>query len=258
MCTIIPLSLFADQDAFIYMNEEAVSKHDFQWGKQVGEEIFIPSGAAPLPEKQIFLGFLDGTLYSSSLSRIDYDSRIAVLKKGPPVGNSKLQSQHQSFALRLAEAYFQPSVSAPIAGQIDTNYSSPVVPQQIESSSYVLKINGQNLDGQVKLKNVFRKSKFELEVVHNSSAPIWNIFMEISAAPKLSFWKPGRHTSLNEVPRPIYRQDHQFMFKSFQKGQSYKFSLEAHFIAEKEYVFHIKIGSNKDVLIERDVQVEFE
>jgi hypothetical protein len=122
----------------------------------------------------------------------------------------------------------------------------------------VLKINGQNLDGQVKLKNVFRKSKFELEVVHNSSAPIWNIFMEISAAPKLSFWKPGRHTSLNEVPRPIYRQDHQFMFKSFQKGQSYKFSLEAHFIAEKEYVFHIKIGSNKDVLIERDVQVEFE
>src|SRR4051812_35228021 len=86
-------SAMAADIALIYENEGAVAAGKFTQANLVPEGAVVPAGLAM--KGNVLVGKLGGSLYKSSLIRLDTDLDLALLRLTQPVSDQALQAAHQ-------------------------------------------------------------------------------------------------------------------------------------------------------------------
>ncbi|MCG3206191.1 MAG: hypothetical protein KCHDKBKB_02922 [Elusimicrobia bacterium] len=240
--------------ALVYENEGAVTQGKFFVSSLVPEGVLVSAQWALKAGGTILAGPVNGPLSHASLVRLDNDLDLAVLRLGEVVQNSQTQGWHKIKSKSIVD--FLPNIS---------DMSSVSIPSPSSNNSFpegplALKINGTMVGAApILLKpNSLKKCKFKLEVVILSTTPVWGFSVELKSDPKLSFWKPGRTTTLNEVPRPVFTHDHQALFVPLKEGKSISIPVEAHFIdKEKIYTWTLSVKSKQGNLVQ-DVKIKFQ
>jgi hypothetical protein len=104
-------------------------------------------------------------------------------------------------------------------------------------------INGIGTDSTVVLKSRFNKAQFTLRVVNTSTAPVWNMSVQMTSNPKLSFWKEGHRSGLNDVPQPELTIEQQALFHPIPPGGSVSVTATAYYMKGKDYTWTVKTKS---------------
>lgn len=90
-----------------------------------------------------------------------------------------------------------------------------------------------------------------------STVTVWFVEVEVTADPKLSFWKKNKERkNLNDIPHAKFNYSYQGMFAPLTQGKSFKIPVEVHFIKEESYTLNIKVSS-KSGSIEKIVPIHF-
>ncbi len=231
----------AAQVALVYENEAAVKAGKFTIASVVTEGVLVPASLAMKSGGNLYIGPVGNSVYKASLVRLDNDLDLAVMKLTEPLTSNDLQNTHKIKS--QAVLAFLPQAAVPVEAVSVSSVSSPGM-----EGMFAFKIDGSPVEsGVIALKsNSLRKSKFNLELVINSTSSVWNISVEVKSDPKLGFWKQGRHTGLNDVPRYTFTYDHQSLFVPLKGGKSIVIPVEAHYIdKDKTYVWTISVKTKQ-------------
>lgn len=238
--------------ALVYENDAAVTAGRSWPALVVDGGAAVPSASALAAANTLLYGDGDG-LFRGQIARLDNDLNIAVVRRGERVGDQALQTAHaQRWQSSLAFLNVATATAAGAPGAVT------VAPTMV-GMPFILRIDGTE-PGQtpVILQKRFDKSKFTLEVVNTSTVPVWSIQVDLSADPKLSFWKEGRHTGLNDIPTKTFSYTQQSVFTPIKPGAAFSVPVEVYFIKEHDYVWNFKITPKGGAPSERKALVRFE
>lgn len=229
--------------ALVYENEEAVLNGKASFGTVVEEGIVVGGDllgktnallAAPVGEK----------LRYASLIRLDMQLNIAILSLGDAVQGTLIQDAHQLRSTAVKN--FLPAEHAALSQKIHQ------IGVETQTGPFELKINGRSIGSEpIELPRKLKKSKFKLDVVYKSTAPLWNIQVELESDPKLSFWKQGRKSSLNDVPESKFRYSQQVLFRPMTTGKSIQVPIEVFFIGQDDYIWTFKVTSRHEQFVQK-------
>jgi hypothetical protein len=102
-----------------------------------------------------------------------------------------------------------------------------------------------------------RQAYCTLELVRQSTAPVWEVSLQFTSNPPLLFWKQGKQKTLTEVPTKNFKYDHQFVFLPFSTGDSLKVPLEISSVKPGSYMWDVVIKSKREV-VEKKIPVQFQ
>lgn len=255
LCLGLVGSCAASEVALVYENEAAATQGDFTIASVVPEGVLVSAKLVLKAGSQLLVGPVGNSIYHANLVRLDNELDLAVIRIGDPVLNDAAQNMHQKKSKAVIGFLPQAAAATTPAGAGVSSGSPSIVGEPL-----VLKIDGKFLDSTpIQLKtNSLRKSKFKLEVVVLSTTSVWAFSLDLKSDPKLSFWKDGRATTLNDVPRPNFNYDHQALFTPLKEGRSVIIPVEAHYVdKEKAYIWIITLKT-KQGSITQTVNVTFQ
>lgn len=237
----------------VYDNEQAVLGGTSYLGAMVGGGLVVPADRVSTSKSAILAAPVGTPLRTTTLIRLDVQLNTAFLKFGDVVTSSLVQDAHTKRS--AAFQAFLPDASK--EGAVALAGSAPAFEYSSAQGPFELKIDGQLVGSEaIVLKKRLKKSKFKLDIVSVSTATIWNIDVELTSQPKLSFWKQGRKSSLNDVPQNKFQYSQQIMFKPLAQGKSIQIPIEVFFVEEEDYVWTFKISS-KHLTMERKALIKF-
>lgn len=254
VCMGLAEPLRAAQVALVYENEVAAKKGTFAIASIIPEGVLVPSQLALKSGGNLLVGPVGNSVYKASLVRLDNELGLAVLKLDEQLSNSDIQTVHQ-LKSRAVLAFLPQGASTAAEPVLISSASTPVM-----QGMFSFKINDMPIEsGVITMKaTALRKSKFELEVIIQSTAAVWAMSAELKSDPKLAFWKQGRHSGLNDVPRPVFVYDHQALFAPLKDGKSVKIPIEAHYIDKgKTYIWSISVKTKQGSFVQT-ANVKFE
>ncbi len=255
LCLMVATVAHASNIALVYENEAAVKQGKATIGTVVSDGVLTSAQFALSASKTILIAPAGQDLRRGVLVRLDNDLDLAVLRLGDLVTDPILQEANR----KKSEAVLAFAPAGVAAANADGTTSSLLPVEPLKGEGWVLKINDQ-VPGRepIELKSALSKSQFKVELVYMSTTPVWGFSFKLMSSPKLSFWKQGRQTTLNEVPKPIFIYDHQALFSPLKGGKSVVLPMEAHFIDEKkEYNLTFEITSKKAEKFSQTVRVIF-
>lgn len=236
--------------ALIYDGEAAVTAGHSWPALLASGGAAMPSETALSSSNTLLYGDEEG-LFRASVVRLDNDLNMAIVRRGERIGNDELQAAHAN-RWRAAVSFLR--VSTVAAAGIDVLTVAP----EPGGAPLMVRINGKEAgEVPIVLHERFNKSKFRLEVVNTSTAPMWSVSVRMKAKPTLSFWKEGRRQGLNDVPTKTFDYVHQAVFKPLKPGMAFSVPIEVYYIKERDYVWEIKLTS-KGVSEETKALVRFE
>lgn len=250
---LVPVARAADI-ALLYVSTTAAAEGHAWPAPLVDGGAALPADVALGASSTLLYGDGDG-LFRGSITRLDTDLNIAVVRRGERVGDAALQASH---AARFQGDSVFLKISAP-AVVASSAPASPVAPSQpVGDQPFAFKIDGQEPgETPITLRKLLNKAKMKLEVINTSTAPVWSIDVTVTAEPSLSFWKSDRHTGLNDVPTKTFEYKQQAVFTPIRPGQEISQLVDVYFIKEKDYIFHLSAKS-KGLSAERKAFVRFE
>lgn len=254
---LIPAFAQAGEPSLIYESSAAVKAAKFKVGTAVADGVVVSMDLLSPSAKQFLVGEANGYLRAASLSRTDNDLNVALLRWGNDVSDASLQAAHKANGASLIGFLPRTSVFSSPTDPGNVSTEPTLAPVYTSAGPFRIRINGVDAGGApVELKNVLRKSAFTVEVVNVSSMTFWNVEIEITSNPKLSFWKPGKKMGLNDVPQPRFTYAYQLMFKPMAKDASFKVPAEAHYIDESDYEWTIRVKT-KSAAMEEKFKIHF-
>ena len=196
----------------------------------------VPASVALSSATTMLIGD-DTGLYHAVLFRLDNDLDVAVMRRGEPVKDEALLGHH--LHRWSATSAFLSLSSAPAGGTLVV----PVAATAASTEPFRALINGTGTDSTVVLKSRFNKAHFTLQVVNTSTSPVWAISAKLTSNPKLSFWKDGHRSGLNDVPEPELTFEQQALFHPIAPGASVSVSATAYYMKGKDYTWTVTTKS---------------
>ncbi len=218
----------------IYANEAAVASGKSTPAPETESGVIIPAATALTQGATFLIGDANG-LSHGVLFRLDNDLNVAIVRRGDAITDAQIVGRHLK-QWSGAAAFVSISSGSPAA-------PAAAVPAPAASGPFHVTVNGTGAESVVVLKNRFNKSKFTVNVVNTSTSPVWAISVRLTSDPKLSFWKEGRRTGLNEVPEAVLAFDRQAIIKPISPGDTVSFSAEAYYMKGKDYTWTVQTSA---------------
>jgi hypothetical protein len=241
----------ADQPALIYPSEAVLRSGVPMVGSLGAAGVFVSGKDVSSISTTAFVVSSGAPLRTATLSRMDYDLNVALLKIGAPVASSELQEINKQ-KLLILDSFLPPSLNsarASLPEEFGVSFSS--------GQPFEFKINGVLVGAApVVLKKRKKEASFELTVIRSSTVPVWNVELSLTSEPTLSFWKKEKAKTLTDVPRPKFQFNHQVMFKPMSQGKIFKIPIEVYFIKDDSYVWTLNLKTKQDSM-EQKISVTF-
>lgn len=244
---------YASPVVLVYENEQATLKGSSFLGSMVGDGLVVPADRVSTSKNEILAGPIGEPLRATTLVRLDVQLNTAFLKFGDVVSSSLVQEAHVKRSAAF-KSFLPDTTKEGDVTSVGAAFSSE---SKLDSGPFELKMDGQKVGlDPIVLKKRLKKSKFKLDVVNVSTMSLWSIQVELTSQPKLSFWKEGRKTGLNDIPQSKFQYSQQIMFKPLGPGDSIRVPVEVFFIEEEDYVWLFKISS-KGLNMEQKALLKF-
>lgn len=243
-------ALHAGRVAVFYESEDDVKNGRFLIGTAAGSEIVISLPSKFSMSGSYFAAPVGEPLKMGTLSRLDNEIKVAVIKMGDVVANQEIQNNHNRNSERFKS--FLPSFSS------ESGETKEMIVSKAPSEPYIIRLNGQETGAApVALKAKRGESQVELELVRTSTVPVWRISLLVQSEPPVSFWLKEKERSLRDVPTRKLEYDHQILFNALASGRSVKIPIEVFFIKEESYTWTVRIESKADTFV-KAVPIRFE
>ena len=238
----------------VYKDTPSIMTGEYWIGTGTEEGVLIRAKEAFSTRPPYYIGSLNGTLWEGSLSRLDNELDLALLKWEKGVTDVDLISAHRSKVQRING--FVKTTTSTIAS-IMPPAKLEKHPMPPSNDPFLIKINGVLLSDQaIELLVKRKESAMELEIVNNMKKGIWRADVKLESDPHLSFWKKGRRKGLNDVPRHVLRYGYQTMFRKLMHNRSFIIPIEIYHIKDEAYEFSISVEAKK-IAIKKKVPIRF-
>ncbi len=235
---------------FAYENEAALKEGRALLCPVTPEGLLVPAKFALTYNETMLMARPQEKLQKAILLRLDNKANAAIIQPGEVIQKEDLQKIFAERAAALTD-FLPGATAAPVS-------DGSMVVQFNTTEPFILKINNEEPSAQpIQLIAKNEQSEIMLEVIRASSSTVWFVDIELTAEPKLSFWRKNKEKKmLSDIPRPKFKFSYQGMFTPLSQGKSFKLPIEIHFIKEEAYTLTFKIKS-KSGAIEKKVPVVF-
>ena len=229
----------------VYFSSDAVRSGNFALGEVAGTMILVqvPAGTVSLKP---FVGFVGQDLREASVSRIDNDLNLALLRVGAVVADDTLRAAHAQKSALVSD--FVPKTTPVAPGQTP---AGPIEP-------YSILIDDKPIgDAGATIVRGKRSASFNLTIRRESTDPVWQFTAKLSSVPDMRFWNRKKEKGLNAIPTAVLSYSYQALFRPMQQGNVVVIPIDVTKIVSDEATWTLTINTKEKTSFEVKFPVHF-